>query len=467
MNSSYSLGRLIACFLSITFSSSNVFSQTPVATETTAEKTEESALVRYFSQDYMLGDWGGRRTELRENGIDVEFFYFGSVPTNLEGGIREGSVYQHALLFALDLDTEKLGWWKDGKFHASGVWLEGDPFSTTYVGDFNKTNLVDFPGDWRLWELYYEHKAFDDKLTLKAGLLSVDRDFITPEMYNTIGSINFLNQTFFFPTLVFNLYEISAFPRSYHSLPSTPYSSLGVVVNWDFSKSLYARAGIYDGNPDQTTNGFNGLAIRAEEGALSFYEVGFRVNQDKDDMGLPGVYKFGAYYHSDEFFDMYDTVGSLFGFAAATTHDGNYGAYFLAEQMLSRELGKDDVAQQGLLGFFRLTAAPADRNLAEFGVDGGVVYKGLIPGRDWDTLGLAGSYLQMSEELKKAQRVANTIVPGFFVVSDYEAVVELNYKLQIAAWWTLSTSLQYAMHPGGSGAIDNAWVLGIQTTLRF
>jgi porin len=429
---------------------------------------EESALVRYFSQDYMLGTWGGRRTELAKQGIDMEFFYVGSVPTNFSGGIRQGSVYQHGFLFALDLDTEKLGWWQDGHFNLSGVWLEGPPFSTTYVGDFNKSNLVDFPGDWRLWQAYYEHKFLDDKVSVKAGLLSVDRDFILPEMYNSLASINFLNQTFFFPTLVFNLYEIAGLPRTYHSLPSTPFTALGAVVNWNVTDSLYLRAGLYEGNPDMSTNGFNQLGVRAEEGMLSFYEIGLKVNQGPDATGLPGSYKIGAYYHSDEFLDLYNTVGSLFGFApAATTHNGNYGGYFLAEQMLFRELGKDDPAQQGLLGFFRLTAAPADRNLTEFGVDGGVVFKGLIPTRDWDTLGLGVSYLKMSSDLQRAQRAANAVVPGFFTVSDYEAVIELNYKLQIAAWWTFNTSLQYAMHPGGSGAIDNAWVLAFQTTLRF
>src|SRR5687768_12305034 len=121
---------LLSCFVLPAFGGEPA-APAPVA------KEPESALVRYFSQDYMLGDWGGRRTALREAGVDLEFFYFGSVPTNLSGGIDEGSVYQHAFLFTLDLDTEKLGWWNNGKFHLSAVWLEGDPFSTTYVGDFN------------------------------------------------------------------------------------------------------------------------------------------------------------------------------------------------------------------------------------------------------------------------------------------------------------------------------------------
>ncbi|MEZ0276593.1 MAG: carbohydrate porin, partial [Roseimicrobium sp.] len=87
--------------------------------------------------------------------------------------------------------------------------------------------------------------------------------------------------------------------------------------------------------------------------------------------------------------------------------------------------------------------------------------------RDYDTLAIAGSYLRISDDIREGQKAANSVLPGAFVVGDYKAVIELNYKAQIAAWWPLQPSLQYAMHPGGSGEIPNAWVLVLQTTLRF
>jgi porin len=427
---------------------------------------EESALVRYFSQDYMLGTWGGRRTELAKNGVDFELFYIGSLPSNISGGIKTGTVYQHALLFAIDFDTAKLGLWEGGRLHASGVWLEGDPFSRTYVGDTNKSNLVDLEADARVWEFYYQQNLFNDKLTIKAGIMSVDRDFVVPELYNSLASINFLNQTFFFPTLAFNLYPIPGFPASHHSLPTVPYGALGVLVKWQVTDTVYAQAAMYEGSPDFSPSGTR-ISLNDDEGSLFYAEIGYRRNQGKNDTGLPGNFKLTGYYHNDDFSNIYDTVGSLFGFAQATTHHGNYGGFFLAEQMLFFEKNKQDPAQQGLIAFGRLSAAPPDRNIAQFGADVGFVYKGPIPGRDWDTIGIAGSYLQMSKDLKRAQRAANNVVPGFFVVSDYEAAVELNYKLQMAAWWTLQSSLQYVMHPAGSATVPNSWFFGIQTTLRF
>lgn len=439
---------------------------TPAASVTTTPQVSD--LEKFFTQDYLLGTWGGVRTDLAKKGVDFEFFYIGSMPTNFDGGIKTGTEYQGALLLALDIDFQKLGGGHGGAFHVSSVWLEGDSFSANHIGDLNKSNLVDFPSSFRLWEIYFQQKFLNDTLTLKVGQMSVDRDFIVPDFYNSIASINFLNQTFFYPTLAFNLYDIPGFPKGSHGLPSTPYGSLGVFLKWAPTSKFYVQGAVYDGNPDTGNTGTK-IKLSREEGALAYFEIGYRYNQGKDDTGLPGSLKLGGFYHTDDFLDLYDTLGAAYGFTkgARGPHDGNYGGYFLAEQMLTREHGKNDPTQQGLLGFFRLSAAPSDRNLTQFGVDGGLVYKGVIPSRDYDTIGIAASYLEMSDDLARAQRRANLVVPGSFMPVDYEGVVELNYKAQIAAWWTLQPSLQYVIHPGGSKAIPDAWVFILQTTLRF
>jgi porin len=439
----------------------------------------ESSFRHFLERDYLLGDWGGLRTQLSNHGIDFEFFYGGSMPDNLDGGARRGAVYQGALMMLLDLDSQKLVGYEGGSFHVSGLWLNGDkPFSTfadgtpRFVGDLNKVNLLDFPNALRLWELWYQQKFLDGKLTFKFGQLSVDRDFVVPEYYNSLGSLTLINQTFFYPTIAFDLYDVPGLPPHNHGLPSTPNAVPGALLRWDPIPQVYAQAAVYGGNPDQTASGtrFN---LSESEGALAYFEVGYHLNQQTNQPGLEGAYKFGGYYHTGTFVDMYSGVTSGFlsaiGFPApeVQNHSGNYGLYFLAEQQLFREKDKSDPAKQGLVGFFRLGTAPSDRNLAQFGVDGGLVYRGLIPHRDWDTLAFGASYLQLSDDLRRAQQDANALVPGAFVVSDYETVLEVNYKLQMTAWWTLQTSLQRVFHPGGSPAIPDATVLILQTTLRF
>ena len=426
-----------------------------------------SKLEQFFTQDYLLGDWGGLRSDLAANGLDLEFYWAGTLPNNLSGGIQQGTTFQQGLLLAADLDTERAFGWEGGHLHAAAIWLEGDAFSTKYVGDLNKSNLVDFPSDFRLWEVWYQQELLDGQFRFKAGLLSVDRDFVVPTFYSSLATINFLNQTFFFPTLAFNLYDIPGFPLGDHALPSTPYTSLGALIRWQPTDAFYLQAAVYDGNPDRSSTGTR-VMLQEKEGALLYYEAGLNWNDGGSARGLPGSLKVGGYYHTDEFFDVYNTITALVGAPPRpTAHTGNYGGYVLAEQMLVREKGPEDPAQQGLFGFARVTGAPADRNLTQFGIDGGIVFKGLFPGRDYDTLGLAASYLQISDDIRAAQRVVNSVAPVFPAIADYEGVVELTYKFQIAAWWTLAPSLQYAVHPGGSTQIDDAWVLSILTTLRF
>lgn len=130
--------------------------------------------------------------------------------------------------------------------------------------------------------------------------------------------------------------------------------------------------------------------------------------------------------------------------------------------MLTLEQGHEDPARQGLIGFLRGAIAPADRNISDYGIDGGLVYRGAIPTRNWDTLGVAYSYLNIASGIREGFQAM-----GAPVIPDYEAVLEISYKAQIAAWWTLQPSLQWLQHPGGSKANADAFVLVLQTTLRF
>lgn len=434
------------------------------AAKAPADAAGKSKMMQFLEQDYMLGDWGGYRTSLAKRGIDFEFFYIASMPWNLSGGIRPGGAYEGVLLTTVDLDSEKLGFYKGGHLHAGSLYLHGnDHFSDKHIGDLNKVNLVDFPNSFRLWELWYEHKFLNNKVSLKLGQLAVDQDFIVAQYYNSLGSINFINQTFFYPTLAFNIYDIPGFPVGNHALPSTPYAAPGARLRVDPCESFYLQAAVYDGNPDFSSSGTR-INLNQSEGALAYFEIGYRLNQRKGDKGLPGNYKVGAYFHTDDFVDNYTFLTT----GTPAFHPNNYGAYFLADQYLFRENTEEDPAQQGLVGFFRVAGAPKDRNLTQFGIDGGLAYKGLIPTRDWDSLGVAASYLQLSDDIRRAQRDVNAVIPGAFpALVDYEAVIELTYKAQMTAWWTVQTSIQRPIHPGGSKAIRDSWAFVLLSTLRF
>ncbi|MCO3448987.1 porin, partial [Pseudomonas aeruginosa] len=63
---------------------------------------------------WMLGDWGGKRTELLEKGYDFKLEYVGEAAANLDGGYDDDKTGRYTDQFALGvhMDLEKIFGWK-------------------------------------------------------------------------------------------------------------------------------------------------------------------------------------------------------------------------------------------------------------------------------------------------------------------------------------------------------------------
>jgi len=48
-----------------------------------------------------------------------------------------------------------------------------------------------------------------------------------------------------------------------------------------------------------------------------------------------------------------------------------------------------------------------------------------------------------------------------------EAVAEIDYGVRVAPWLSLRPNLQYIFHPGGTGRIPDALVVGLYTQVTF
>ena len=104
-----------------------------------------------------------------------------------------------------------------------------------------------------------------------------------------------INQTFFFPTLAFDVYSIhfpGQQPKSY-GLASTPNAAPGAVVRYEPVPQIYAQAGVYSGAPDQSYSGTE-FTLSELDGALIYYETGYHLNGQTNDTGLEGSYKLGG-----------------------------------------------------------------------------------------------------------------------------------------------------------------------------
>ena len=179
---------------------------------------------------------------------------------------------------------------------------------------------------------------------------------------------------------------------------------------------------------------------------LAITEIACKVNGEKENAGLRGVYKLGAFFHSSEANDAYPS---------APSHT-DAGGYFVADQQLWRKSGTED---QGLSGFLRIGGAPDDRNTVSFYFDTGLDYKGLLPGREKDIAGIGFSYTRLSAKLRDDA--------GESLGSHHEAILEATYKVQVKDWLTVQPDFQYIFNPGASEKLPNAFVAGVRFNVTF
>ena len=186
----------------------------------------------------------------------------------------------------------------------------------------------------------------------------------------------------------------------------------------------------------------------------------FRLNQEPGSSGLPGTFRLGGWFN---------TVPDP---NANRTLPWNYGLHFVADQMLYRvsdrtsapvvnNNGQQPTAasstNKGLGVFTHIGLSPQNFSFINFYIDGGLTYKGLIPSRDNDVLGVAVGYGHLTNDPQNRQGRSN---PG------YEIILETTYQIELATWLSFQPDLQYVIHPSGTN-IPNALVLGARTTLSF
>jgi porin len=92
-------------------------------------------------------------------------------------------------------------------------------------------------------------------------------------------------------------------------------------------------------------------------------------------------------------------------------------------------------------------------------VGSGLVYTGLIAGRDKDEVGVAIMRADLSDA---ARRLA---ARGGIAKGDAETTFETTYRFTVRDWLNIQPDVQYVIHPGGRLAVANAFVVGMRFAL--
>ena len=418
-----------------------------------------------FSSDskWMTGDWGGERTKLIEQGIDIKADYVGEMGANLHGGYDDDKTGRYSDQFGLGvaLDLQKLWGWDNTQAkiqltNRNGYNISNDRVGDPRAGTLSSSQEVYGRGHMvRLTQLWIQHQFFDNKLDVKAGYFGEGEDF------NTFPCD--------FQNLAFCGSQVGNWATNIWY--NWPVSQAAIRVKYNINDELYAQIGAYNQNPSQLEHG-NGFKLSGSgtKGTVLPVELVWspKVNS------LPGEYRVGYYKSTADADDVREDVN---GFDAATTgddyksHSSKHGYWFVAQQQLTSHNGD---ATRGLNIAANATFHDKDTNFIDNYQSVMFVYKGPFDARPKDDIGIGAARIHVNKDVKRNAELLNASNgvsdydnAAFSPIRETEYNYELNYGIHVTNWLTVRPNLQYITHPGGVDEVDNALVAGLKIQSTF
>lgn len=337
-----------------------------------------------LDRSVLSGDWGGTRSDLAAKGLTFDLGWTQVVQGVVAGGRRRDWDYGGNLNLALNADFEKLGLGLPGWLVVRGESRYGEtvnddsgaftPVNTR--GHFPLATGVNEGIPFTITELAYT-LAVGETLEFTIGkMLTAEGDPV--EFAGGDGRTQFLNSNFIYNVV---------------TSKTAPYSTLGAAADWTPAEWITLSSALFETTDSSTTSGFD----HWEDGwtwwgqAAASYRLG----------GLPGGANAGFQYaFGNDFPKLVDGKLTLIpgGVGVETLRD-SWAVFFGGWQYLWTP---DEVADQidaadgkvdlkGLGVFARLGFADEDSNPARWSISAGLGGRGVIPGRDDDSLG-AGYY---------------------------------------------------------------------------
>lgn len=394
-----------------------------------------------------LADPGGIRKNLATRGITIGANYIGEVFSDVSGGLNRGNHYDGRLELHVDADLKTMVGWSGLTFHANGYQIHGSSISADSVGSLMPVSFVEADPSTRLFELYLEQSLLDGAVTVRAGQIAADSEFMI-----TDGAAAFINGTWGWPSMT-----ATDIPQGGPAYPlATPGVRVSISPNEDYGMMVGVFSGEVANNcaPDEDPQRCNpyGLDFPFGDGVFAMVE-GFRQFQVA---GLPGRVKLGGWYHSGEFENLSNP---------AVVESGDHGFYAVWDQTVA----KLDNAGRNVAVFARIAGAPDDRNEVGFYAEGGMTVTGPLACRPHDLLGIGFAYTGISNGAQQAD-----VNAGLPVIRNYESLLEVSYTANIVPGLSIQPDLQYFWNPGGGVAdssgtepVENAFVAGFRSTVNY
>ena len=395
---------------------------------------------------------------------------------DLTGGVRQGFEANGVTTFQAQLDTKPLFGIPGGILSIQGFHIWGGDLTASNLMTIQTISGLEANPSLRLWELWYQQN-FGDRFDVKIGEQSLDNEWM---MSQDAGI--FLNAAMGWPALPSaNLLAGG---------PAYPLSGLGVRARWRPIDPVTIMVGVFNGSPipanspnTQLSNP-NGLDFPLNTGMLAIAELQYTFpaaapsGKPSANDPLPGAYKIGAWYDSENFDDQQVDIFGLplaspESVGIAAKRPGNYSLYAVADQMIWRS---SDPNRNVSLFLRPMFTTLEDRNAVAFSVNGGLTLHDPLPGRDNDVSGVGFGVARVTSGAANYDRRLQYFEPSVFTpVRGAETFLEAVYQVQVLPSWQVQPDVQYVINPGAGIAnpdapcqkVRNEWVLGLRTTITF
>jgi porin len=406
------------------------------------------------SVPWFLGDWGGARTRLFQQGIDFQFGYANEFGTNTQGGVKRWAGYSDQVQAGATFNLERLFGVPDAIFQVTMTERTGrNLVADAQLNTLQLVQEVFGRGQTtRLTQFWYDQHYLNDFIAWKVGRMPVGGDFAA-------FSCDYQNLTF----CGANIGNIAG-----GYIFNWPISQWATRVKFNFTGFGYFQIGAYDQNQQYLGytyatvpvfySGSTGVLYPGELAWLPTFGGGT----------LPGSYKFGAWYSTS---NADDVTADINGNPADVTglprrrDRGRHGVYINFQQQLTRNASSNP--QGGLRMFLNAVAADKETTVTDRQAAIGLAYTGLLSWRPNDEIAFAAGTTHVNSRLAEVQALQNSLGLGPVKVQHSEYVYELFYTIAAATGLIFRPNVQYITQPGGSGLNKNVVVLGLKTLVSF
>jgi porin len=257
-------------------------------------ETAKPAIADAAQVSWLLGDWGGVRTRLKNQGIDFQFGYTNEFAYNATGGIKNTATYADQYTGGVTLDLDKLLGVPAAQFQITYTERTGRNLSDdAELGTLQQVQEVYGRGQTiRLTDFWFQQKYFEGLVDWKVGRMPFGEDFAA-------FSCEFQNLTF-----------CGADPGNLVGdyIFNWPISQWATRLKFRLNGFGYFQVGVYDMNPQYLGVEDQLLPVFFPDstGALAPVELAWLPAFGEG--SLQGSYKFGVWYDTSTGDDVVDDI---------------------------------------------------------------------------------------------------------------------------------------------------------------